>query len=395
MELSPEQRQALLEGPAGPPPPGVVANFVDPPNLQVAGQAIVIVLWSLASICFAIRIYTKAFIIRRIRVSDYAMIIAWAISIGYFPIAWRVGEIAPGIDQWNLQLRELISLLYWFHIGLVLYSICIFFVKLSILRQFLEVFNRERDYFFWICHCFIWLNLIYYTILTFTVIFSCRPISKAWDLLITDGSCLNTRLQIVIAGVINTLSDVTILILPHLKIWKLQMSRRKKCAVSMVFLVGLIACIAASLKINYGLALYNTKNNTSYQVYLLGLCTLFEISGGIIAGCLPSSPRFFKHLSQTHFVSSWRNSFRKLISAASSTFSPSTSSSSSSTLTPSRVRENPGAARSPEVAQKKQFLGVNSFDGQYPPLTSVVSYPGSGSTDVSVVTRDSTQSGAR
>ncbi|KAL4969462.1 uncharacterized protein BDV14DRAFT_195733 [Aspergillus stella-maris] len=321
--LSLELREALLEGPAGPPAPGTDPNFDNPPNLQTVGRAMILVGWSLAFICFAIRIYTKAFIIRQFRISDYAIILAWALSIGYFPVAWRIGDIAPGIDQWNLQLRDFISLLYWFHIGLILYSICIFFVKLSILRQLLEVFSLTRDYFFWTCHVFIWLNLIYYTILTFTVIFSCRPISKAWDVLIADGTCLNTELQIVVAGTINTLSDLIILVLPHLKIWKLQMPPRRKRAVSVVFLFGVIATTGAALKIHYGLALYNTANNQSYQLYLLGLCTIPEISGGIIAACLPSVPRFFQHMLQTPLVSSWRYSLGRIISASASSSSES------------------------------------------------------------------------
>ncbi|KAL4937612.1 hypothetical protein BDV06DRAFT_226778 [Aspergillus oleicola] len=361
--LPPELREALLEGPAGPPPPDTDPNFVNPPDLQTVGRAMILVGWSLAFICFAIRIYTKAFIIRRFRISDYAMILAWVLSIGYFPVAWRIGDIAPGIDQWNLQLRDFISLLYWFHIGLILYSICIFFIKLSILRQFLEVFSLTRDYFFWTCHVFIWLNLIYYTILTFTVIFSCRPISKAWDVLITDGTCLNTELQIVIAGTINTLSDLIILILPHLKIWKLQMSPRRKRAVSVVFLFGVIATTGAALKIHYSLALYNTTNNKSYQLYLLGLCTIPEISGGIIAGCLPSVPRFFQHMLQTPLVSSWKDSLSRLISSS--------ASSTSSSLDQRVALENDKERNKP-----KHFTdGTDSLDEQYPPLTSVVSWP--------------------
>ncbi|KAI9035798.1 uncharacterized protein KD926_002902 [Aspergillus affinis] len=351
--LSFKQREGLLEGPAGPPPPEVYPNFVNPPNLQAVGRGIILIGWSLAFICFAIRTYTRAFIIRHFNISDYAMILAWALSIAYFPVAWIIGDIAPGIDQWNLQLKGFISLLYWFHIGLILYSICIFFIKLSILRQFLEVFSLTQDYFFWTCHCLVWLNLIYYTILTFTVIFSCRPISKAWDVLITNGTCLNTEVQIVIAGIINTLSDLIILVLPHLKIWKLQMSPRRKRAVSVVFLFGIIACTGAALKIHYGLQLYNTTNNTSYQLYLLGLCTIPEISGGIIAGCLPSVPRFFQHTMQTPLVSSWKVSLSRLISVSASL----TSSSLGPEVAPEKKEPKP-----------KHFFGsADSLDERYPP----------------------------
>lgn len=68
--LSAEQRETLLEGPAGRPPPGTISNFVDPPNLQTLGRVMIVIGWSLAFFCFANRIYTKAFIIRRFKISD-------------------------------------------------------------------------------------------------------------------------------------------------------------------------------------------------------------------------------------------------------------------------------------------------------------------------------------
>ncbi|RAQ76213.1 hypothetical protein COH20_001520 [Aspergillus flavus] len=374
MILSSEQRQALLDGPAASPPSGVVPNLADPPNLQAVGRALILVFWSLALITFAIRIYTKAFIIRSFRISDYAMIVAWALSIGYFPIAWKVGDIAPGIDQWNLQVKNLIEVLHWFHTGLIMYSIIICFIKISILWQFLEIFSLKRDYFFWTCHCLICSNILYYAVFTFTIIFACNPISKYWDVLRTEGKCLNTELQMFVAGIINTISDLTILILPHLKVWKLQMSPRKKHAISMVFLFGLIACVGSSLKIYYAVRLLNTENNKSYLIYLLGVCTLPEIGGGIIAGCLPSAAKFFTHMLQTPLISSYKAYFSKLISASSWWSSSST------------VARSPGnsAAVDLEAAKKSQS------DDQYP-LTSVVSCPGSETVDVSVAMTHSMQ----
>ncbi|PYI01187.1 hypothetical protein BO78DRAFT_379489 [Aspergillus sclerotiicarbonarius CBS 121057] len=367
MTLSSEQRQALLDGPAASPPPGVVPNLVDPPNLQALGRALILVFWSLALIAFTIRIYTKVFIIRSVRVSDYTMIIAWALSIGYFPIAWKVADIAPGIDQWNLQVKNLIGLLHWFHTGLVMYSIIICFIKVSILRQLLEIFSLERDYFFWTCHSLICINILYYTAFTFTIIFACNPISKYWDVLRTDGKCLDTELQMFVAGIINTTSDLTILILPHLKVWRLQMSLRKKCAVSVAFLFGLIACVGSSLKIYYAVRLLHTSNNQSYQIYLLGVCTLPEIGGGIIAGCLPSSAKFVKHILEKPLLSSYKSYSSKFISS-------------------STVARSPGDSAEVDLKAAKK----GQFDVLYP-LTSVVSCPGSETVDIPVEMTHSTQ----
>lgn len=68
--LTPEQRQALLEGPASPPPPGRVSNLDDPPNSYLQWRALFVTLWTVASACVFIRIYAKAFVVRRFRMSD-------------------------------------------------------------------------------------------------------------------------------------------------------------------------------------------------------------------------------------------------------------------------------------------------------------------------------------
>lgn len=120
-----------------------------------------------------------------------------------------------------------------------MYGICILFIKLSILLQLLEIFGRGKDFFFWFCHVTIWGNLLFYLIYTFVQIFACHPLSKSWDFL-TTGSCLNIRLLNVIAGTLNALSDVIILILPQLRIWRLQMTVRRKIAISTVFLFGVL-----------------------------------------------------------------------------------------------------------------------------------------------------------
>jgi hypothetical protein len=68
--LTPEQQHALLEGPALTPPPGVLPNFVDPPNRNVMTYGILFTCASLSAVVVAIRVYTKAFCTRRILIED-------------------------------------------------------------------------------------------------------------------------------------------------------------------------------------------------------------------------------------------------------------------------------------------------------------------------------------
>lgn len=129
------------------------------------------------------------------------------------------------------------------HIGSIMYGICIFFIKLSILLQYLEVFvpvkMSNTSYIYWSCHVFIWVLFVFYFLSTFLEIFSCRPLAKAWNQLL-DGTCMNTLVLNVAASSINSATDLMILVLPQVAIWRLRMSISKKISVSALFLIAIL-----------------------------------------------------------------------------------------------------------------------------------------------------------
>ncbi|OJJ07817.1 hypothetical protein ASPVEDRAFT_202889 [Aspergillus versicolor CBS 583.65] len=312
--LTPEQRQALLEGPASPPPPGQVSNLDDPPNSYLQWRALFVTLWTVASACVFIRIYAKAFVVRRFRMSDYTMVFAWALCMGYSALVILSGNASSGVDQWNLRLKDFILLLKYYQIGLVLFGVCSFFIKLSILLQLIEVFGMaQRDYFFWSCHCLIWINFIYYFIGTFITIFGCRPIAKAWDPFITHGSCIDRFALVVTSSALNAISDILMFVLPQGRIWSLRVPIGKRVSISAAFSFGLMACVSGVVKLAYAVIMSKTPNNTSYYVNLVGLWTIPEMAGGMIAGCLPSVPKVIQGVLRSPLVLKWHSSFRNLI----------------------------------------------------------------------------------
>ncbi|RAL14348.1 uncharacterized protein BO97DRAFT_433014 [Aspergillus homomorphus CBS 101889] len=265
---------SFLDRPAGSPPSGQISNLDDPPNLLLVGRAILLLTWFLSSIPVFIRLYTKIFIVREFRFSDCMYL---GLGMGYLATGWLINEAAPGVDQWNLRLRDFIRMLY-------------------------------RDLFFWSCHSLVWLNFIFYTICTFLEIFACRPLSKAWDVLNTDGSCLvNTRLINIISSAFNSVSDLMLLLLPQTRIWRLHVKLRKRVFVSAVFLFGVLATTSSIIRLVYTVLLYTTTNNLSYYSWMAGVWTLPEIACGIIAGCLPSLARFFRHLARSTFLAELRS----------------------------------------------------------------------------------------
>ena len=88
-----------------------------------------------------------------------------------------------------------------------------------------------------------WFNSIYvscYTVAIFvTILTLCKPISNYWSLAPQLEVCPNsTEVPDIIFGVLNGLGDLFILLLPIPVVWRLQMRRSNKMAVSGIFLLG-------------------------------------------------------------------------------------------------------------------------------------------------------------
>lgn len=76
-----------------------------------------------------------------------------------------------------------------------------------------------------------------YTAAIFTVIFSCKPIRKFWypDI---QGTCIDLYPRTTAPALVNIITDILVLLLPILPVWKLQMPRKQKMFLFGVFAVG-------------------------------------------------------------------------------------------------------------------------------------------------------------
>jgi hypothetical protein len=68
--LPPEQQAVILAGPALKPPPGTTPNLENPPNQNEVGRAALIICLSAGSIATLLRVYSRAFIVKFVRLED-------------------------------------------------------------------------------------------------------------------------------------------------------------------------------------------------------------------------------------------------------------------------------------------------------------------------------------
>ena len=122
----------------------------------------------------------------------------------------------------------------------VLYPPIVLLTKLSILFQFIQIFIPSRHgYDYRLVQCIMWINGLYFTACFFISVFQCTPRSKIWDPEI-NGHCVNYQVYVVVTAVFNVISDVTMLLLPLIWIWRLQMSNKRKLGISAVFATGVL-----------------------------------------------------------------------------------------------------------------------------------------------------------
>jgi hypothetical protein len=195
-----------------------------------------------------------------------------------------------------------------------IYGIVVVQLKAAIILQCLRVLVPAgvRNVAFWTFHILLWAHVIFYVICTFVEIFMCNPREKAWNPTIVTGHCMDSKAVNIAAAVINTSSDLVLVIIPQFIIWGLNMPTRKKWAVSVVFFVGLLyvkypellsrvtsslisasATAAAAVRLYYSIDLYSSKDFT-WGVTLMGLWVPVELCCGFLVACIPMFPRFFK-----------------------------------------------------------------------------------------------------
>jgi hypothetical protein len=124
------------------------------------------------------------------------------------------------------------ELLYFFQIFYVLGPPS---VKLALLFLYRRVF--EHSSFRRIVNGMILLISVWAIIMTFLAIFNCKPISAFWT---TEGTCLNFKQFAIGYAIVNIITDFTVWLMPIPRVWKIQLPKSQKIALSLIFALGLL-----------------------------------------------------------------------------------------------------------------------------------------------------------
>ncbi|KAI9847346.1 MAG: hypothetical protein M1838_000930 [Thelocarpon superellum] len=130
---------------------------------------------------------------------------------------------------------------------------------------------------------------------TLGVTFQCVPISYLWKHS-GPAQCINQIALVISTAAINVFTDLFIVILPIPLVWRLQATRRKRLAVSGIFVLGGVVIIASVMRFPY-LKHFLTRDPT-WDAVDIAIWSVVEVCFGIVGACLPLMGPLIRNLDK-------------------------------------------------------------------------------------------------
>lgn len=185
------------------------------------------------------RMFTRAFIAKQTGADDALISVAAVFSLVYCIGTYRQAMMGMGLHVWDPAIdMERMSIYFW--TALWSYYTALGFTKLSILMQYLRIFPQIQ--FRRACYVMLGVTILWTLWAVFSSMIMCVPVSVFWttDDFFHDPHCL-PRMETWYANAgVNMLSDFVTALLPIGVIRGLEIPKRQKQLLYVVFCVGLM-----------------------------------------------------------------------------------------------------------------------------------------------------------
>ncbi|RPA90572.1 hypothetical protein L873DRAFT_431643 [Choiromyces venosus 120613-1] len=273
------------------------------PNEGPWGYTTATVLLSVASVVVLARIYCRGIIMKFIGGDDYCILFATATAVVLTVLLCKSAEYGAGKHVRDIPMDNIIQIVKIGYGMQILYIVVMTFTKASLLLLLIRlVRNRRMSILIW--SIFGFMGAFAFASFWATV-FTCTPPSYAWNKMDETrphkGRCGNFKaLQYwVPAG--NILMDFVLWLLPLKLIYPLKLPRAQKIGLYIVFILGAMVFISATVRISLILKLSVFGpgcSDVTWSTYPIGVWSIVEATVGIICSSLPTlRPLFKKHFS--------------------------------------------------------------------------------------------------
>ncbi|KIN03283.1 hypothetical protein OIDMADRAFT_40863 [Oidiodendron maius Zn] len=254
-----------------------------------------IVFLAVATIFVALRLISRLLVAHRITLSDYLMLVGWALTCSLsavimFATTKGIGLREGVLPEWKVPLAKteyVFTVLYFPALTAIKSSILVFYLTLS-----------SGQYLFRIGTCLTlgFVNIVG-LVLTVVSIAQCVPISAAFRVSAPPGAnCIDIVAFFISTTPVNIITDFAIFFLPLPSLWRVRLPVRQKIILLITFGTGLFVTIISVIRtvsiLHVAIARVTQLNppgvhDLSYYDAYVFLWSAVELNLGIMVGCVP------------------------------------------------------------------------------------------------------------
>ncbi|KAI0151671.1 hypothetical protein GGR57DRAFT_503950 [Xylariaceae sp. FL1272] len=269
-----------------------------PPDIS-RGPIINTVAWtgaSISTICVALRLYSRIFIIRAPGWDDPVVVLAAILNITAKALASVSISHGLGRHAVYLSSNDVSTIVYYTPI-LETASITAYCLPKIAIVIFIRRLMGTAKRALWVLYSPVAVLFISLPVSIVIVFLECNPPGVVLHPFAPTRGCVPREAYTIvntIASVWSAVADLVLAVFPIFLLWKIQMDKSKKFAIMAVMAFGSFATIAAIIK-STQLPRQNSPDAT-YGIFELFISVFLEIDLCIIAACVPAFPKLWQHL---------------------------------------------------------------------------------------------------
>ncbi|CAL5871356.1 uncharacterized protein PFLUO_LOCUS5606 [Penicillium psychrofluorescens] len=266
-------------------------------------MAVSIIFTMLASCFVAARLYTRISLMKRMEKNDWMVVIALTNSFIFMGLDIIEATSGMGMHIKMIPPNILERQMKAFWLTIPFYNAAVLCAKASILMQYLRVFPTHRMRV--ICWVMIAILGIYGTWAVISAFLNCVPVAKFWDSSI-PGFCLSKPGLWFSNASMHITTDFAILIIPIPALMAIDLPRKQKIALMVMFALGSFVCVTSIVRLT-ALKKIADSSDPTYDNVGAASWSAIECNTGIICACLPTLKPLLARLFP-HMMSSFNGS---------------------------------------------------------------------------------------
>ncbi|OAX85058.1 hypothetical protein ACJ72_00559 [Emergomyces africanus] len=231
---------------------------------------------------------------------DAMMVIVMIFTVPFTVLSVFIANAGLGKDIWHVDFDDITKVLYIYYWDEWIYFSALISTKISLHFFYLRIFPKRS--FRIAIYVVMGITLAYGIVFILVSVFQCSPIKSAW--LRWDGTapghCNNINMQSWTSAGFNIILDLVTLALPLRELSQMDLWRKKKIHICIMFTVGSFVTVVSILRLRT-LLQFAKSSNFTWDYVEMGYWSTIEIHVGVICACMPAMRSLFRRLFPSVF----------------------------------------------------------------------------------------------